>query len=103
QARAAAILRYLVQCGWLHSETQSDFTQSFVLPDYAFRLLQVLNEISANEPPPLQGLVCSIHDLLQASVRDGNTDIRLPEAHRQMQHLLNGLKELQHNIGAHLE
>lgn len=102
-ARATAILRYLVQCGWLRSETQSDFTQSFVLPDYAFRLLRVLSEIAANEPPPLQGLICSIHDLLQASVREGNADIRLPEAHRQMQHLLNGLKELQHNIGAHLE
>lgn len=103
QTRAAAILRYLARCGWLRGETQNDFTQSFVLPDYAFRLLRVLGEIAANDPPPLQGLIFAIHDLLQASVRDGNADIRLPEAHRQTLHLLNALKELQHNIGAQME
>lgn len=71
--------------------------------DYAFRLLRALNEIAANQALPLQGLICSIHDLLQAAIRDGNVDIRLPEAHRQTQHLINGLKELQHNIGIHIE
>jgi hypothetical protein len=41
--------------------------------------------------------------LLQAAIRDGNVDIRLPEAHRQTQHLVNGLQELSHNIGIHIE
>lgn len=103
QSRASAILRYLAQCGWLRAETQSDLTASYIFPDYAFRLLQTLKEISANEPPPLQGLIYSIYALLQTGLRDGNLEDCIPEAHRQMLHLLNGLKELQHNIGAHIE
>lgn len=103
QSRAAAILRYLSRCGWLRVETQSDFTQAYILPDYSFRLLETLNQIAANEPPPLQGLICAIHDLLQAAVKDGSAHIRLPEAHRQTSYLLNALKELQHNIGRHIE
>lgn len=103
QARASAILRYLTRCGWLRGETQSDFTQAYIIPDYAFRILCLFQEIVKDEPPPLRGLICSIHDMLVAAVRDGNADVRLPEAHRQTAHLLNALKQLQHNIGLHVE
>lgn len=101
--RAAAVLRYLARCGWLRTETQSDFSQSYTLPDYAFRLLSVFSEIASDEPLPLQGLVFSIYSLLQTSVREGSAHISLPEAHRQTASLMSGLKELQHNIGMHIE
>ncbi|NTV64918.1 MAG: hypothetical protein HGA65_15520, partial [Oscillochloris sp.] len=101
--RAADVLRYLARCGWLRVETQSDFTQSYTLPDYAFRLLSTLSEIASNEPLPLQGLIFSIYSILQTSLREGNAHISLPEAHRQTMSLLGGLKELQHNIGVHIE
>src|SRR5262249_47541549 len=71
--------------------------------DYAFRLLEALELIALNDPPPLRGMVCAIHDLLEAAAREGNEHIRVPEAHRQTQRLMNGLKELQHNIGSHIE
>lgn len=100
--RASAVLRYLEQCGWLRAEAQGDFSQAYILPDYAFRLLRTLSEIAANEPPPLRGLICAIHDILQATVREGNADVRLPEAHRNTMLLINGLRELQHNIGLHI-
>ncbi len=103
EARAAAILRYLTRSGWLRPETQSDFTVTYILPAYAFRLLDTLTNLAANERPRLQGLICAIHDLLQAAVKDGNAHIRLPEAHHQTRYLLTSLKELQHNIGAHIE
>jgi hypothetical protein len=102
-ARAASVLRYLAQSGWLRTETQSDFSQSYTLPDYAFRLLNVFREIASDEPLPLQGLIFSIYSLLQTSVREGNAHISLPEAHRQTASLISGLKELQHNIGVHIE
>ncbi len=102
QAQSAAVLRYLERCGWLRAETQADFTQTFILPEYAFRLLQALSEIAASQPPPLAGLICAIHDLMQAALTDGNAEVRLPEAQRQTEQLINGLKELQHNIGLHI-
>jgi hypothetical protein len=101
--RAGAVLRYLARCGWLRTETQSDFTQSYTLPDYAFRLLTALHEVASDEPLPIQGLIFSIYSLLQTSVREGSAHISLPEAHRQTMSLLSGLKELQHNIGVHIE
>lgn len=103
QARARDILNYLKQSGWLKEEQQKDYTRTYILPSYSFRLLWVLNEIANQETLPLAGLICSIHDLLDATVEKGNAHIRLPEAHRQTLYLLNGLKELQHNIGMHIE
>jgi hypothetical protein len=102
QTRAATILRYLERRGWLRGETQSDFTHTYILPDYAFRLLRILNEIAMDEPPPLAGLVYTIHSVLRETVRDGNADFGIPEAQRHTEHLVNGLKELQHNIGQHI-
>jgi len=103
QARARDILNYLKRSGWLKEEQQKDYTRTYILPSYSFRLLWVLNEIANQETLPLAGLICSIHDLLDATVEKGNAHIRLPEAHRQTLYLLNGLKELQHNIGIHIE
>ena len=102
-ARATSVLRYLAHSGWLRTETQSDFSQSYTLPDYAFRLLNVFRELASDEPLPLQGLIFSIYSLLQTSVREGNAHVSLPEAHRQTASLISGLKELQHNIGVHIE
>lgn len=102
-ARAAAIVRYLERCGWLKSETLSDFSVQYILPDYAFRLLRVLDEIAVNEPPALAGLIFSTYALLQRILTETDTAyIGIPQAHRQTQHLLNGLKELQQNIGLHI-
>jgi hypothetical protein len=101
-SQATSVLRYLERCGWLRAETQADFTQTYILPDYAFRLLQALGEIAASQPPPLAGLICAIHDLMQAVLTEGNAEVRLPEAQRQTEQLINGLKELQHNIGLHI-
>lgn len=102
-ARAGAILRYLTQNGWLRIETQSDFSHAYTLPMHAFRLLSVLQEIASNEPLQLQGTICAIHDLLQAAVREDTDTIRFQEAYRQTRFLLTSLKELQHNIGIHIQ
>ena len=103
RGRASAILRYLVRSGWLREEVSGDFARSYILPDYSFRLLSTIAEIVRRDAPPLQGLILAIHDLLFATLRDGNAHLRIPEAHRQTQILVNHLKELQHNIGTHLE
>ncbi len=101
--RASAILRYLDRCGWLKSETQNDFTTNYILPDYAFRLLRTFEEIAANDPPPLAGLIFSTFAALQNVLADPETAyLGIPQAHRQTQQLLNGLKELQQNIGLHI-
>ena len=54
RARAGAILRYLENCGWYVTEMQSDFRQLFFIPDYSFRILKVLHELSDNQSVSLQ-------------------------------------------------
>lgn len=100
--QAGAILRYLERCGWLQGETQSDFTQTFIFPSYAFRLLRVLSELAADEPLQLAGLISSVHDLLNAAVSAGDLAVRGPQAARQTEQLVLGLQELHHNIGRHI-
>lgn len=102
-ARAGAMLRYLTTCGWLRIETQSDFTVAYTLPAHAFRLLSVLHELATNEPPRLRGMICAIHDLLQAARQERGDYVRLREAHYQTRYLIQSLKELQHNIGEHIQ
>jgi hypothetical protein len=102
-ARAGTVLRYLTACGWLRVETQSDYTIAYTLPAHAFRLLNVLHELASNEPPRLRGMICAIHDLLQAARRETGDYVRLREAHYQTRYLLQALKELQHNIGEHIQ
>ncbi len=102
-ARATGILRYLASCGWLRVESQSDFSVAYILPAHSFRLLNVLYELAANEPPRLQGMICAIHDLLQAARQETGDYVRLREAHYQTRYLLQSLKELQHNIGEHIQ
>lgn len=101
--RAGEVLRYLSRCQWLHEEIQRDFTVVYTLPDYAFRLLAVFHEITHDTRPTLQGLVFTIHDLIQAAHHEGNAPLRIAQAHHETLRLLNGLKELQHNIGLHIE
>jgi hypothetical protein len=102
-ARSGAILRYLTSNGWLRIETQSDFSHAYTLPMHAFRLLSVLQDIADNESLQLQGVICAIHDLLQAAIRENTDTIRFQEAYRQTRFLLTSLKELQHNIGIHIQ
>lgn len=100
-ARARDTLNYLERCGWLRSETQSDFTPAYTIPDRAFQLLQTIRQIAAGEPPPLAGLLTAIHDLLSAAARGEAPETRLAEAGRLTSQLHAELKKLQHNSGSH--
>lgn len=102
-ARAGGVLRYLSACYWLRVETQSDYIIAYTLPAYAFRLLNVLHELARNEPLRLRGMICTIYDLLQAARQEDGDYVRLREAYYHSRYLLQALKELQHNIGAHIQ
>jgi hypothetical protein len=101
--KANAVLRYLERCGWLRVEVQANFQSFYTLPEYAFRLLQTLSELTAGQTRSLKGRVFAIYDLLRASAEQGEVEYRLPEAHALTGQLMVSLKELQHNIGQFIE
>ncbi len=101
--KANAVLRYLERCGWLRVETQANFQTFYTLPEYAFRLLQTMSELSAGQTRSLKGRVFAIYDLLRGAAEQGEIEYRLPEAHALTQQFMVSLKELQHNIGQFIE
>ncbi len=103
QARAGAILRYLTRRGWLSTETQPDFAQTYLFPGYASRFLKVLGEIAGGGTLTSQSLIFPIFDTLRSAFQEGEIDSRLPQAHRQTGELLVELRELRDNIGAYLD
>ncbi len=103
RARAGSMVRYFERCGWIRTEMQSDQSAHVMLFDHAFRILDALNQFAAAEPTPLQGIICSIHDLLAAALTGDNAEVRVQEAARQCEQLLMALRELEHNIGAHMD
>ncbi|MBI3242408.1 MAG: hypothetical protein HYZ49_08960 [Chloroflexi bacterium] len=100
-ARAQDILNYLERCGWLRPEVQTDFTRAYTLPAHAFELLQILSKTATDEPPPVEGLMVAIHDLLQAAARGEGREARLAEAGRLTSQLQAELKKIQHNPAWH--
>lgn len=103
RARATELLRNLKQYQWLREEIQAEGTLIYSLPETAFRLLRVFHEIATGREEQLQGVICNIHDLLQAAVQKGNASVRIPQALQETNRLLSHLKELQHTIGLHIE
>jgi hypothetical protein len=53
--------------------------------------------------PLLDGLICDIHDVLVATVAQGEEYDRLPQAHTQTVHLMRSLIDLRDNVGLHIE
>jgi hypothetical protein len=103
QARATAILRYLIRRGWMRAETQADFTQTIIFPTYATRLLKALAEMATPAVPASQSLIFPIYDTLRAAIKEGDAEARLPQAHQQTGELLVALRELRDNIGSYLD
>ncbi len=103
RARGLALIRYLERSGWFRTEMQADQSAHIVLFDHSFRLLDCLHNFAVSESAPLQGIICSIHDLLHAASTGDNLEVRVTEAARQCESLLTALRELEHNIGVHME
>lgn len=103
RSKATRMLRELKQYQWLREEPQPNGTLLYSLPENAFRLLRVFDEIANGQEQRLQGVICNIRDVLNAAVREGNASVRVPQANLETHRLLSHLKELQHTIGLHIE
>ncbi|KPL91339.1 Wadjet anti-phage system protein JetA family protein [Herpetosiphon geysericola] len=100
---ASAILRSLRAWGWLRFEQQSDYSSAIILPDYAFRLLQLFEDLATKQRQHLRGMICGIHDVLEKACTGDAPHDRLSNAYDQTLFLTQALKELQHNIGLHIQ
>ncbi|MBE3587075.1 MAG: hypothetical protein IMW93_00705 [Thermoanaerobacteraceae bacterium] len=101
--RAAFILRKLEAAGWLASEVYSNYVQYISLPDYAIKILDVLDKIRRHRQVEYQGYVYATYTLLHSAEADRQGNLALEKAYEQTEQLVNGLKSLNHNIKRYIE
>jgi len=101
--RAAFVLRRLEACGWLTTETYSNYRQYVNINDYAIKILDTLDKIRKNRQAEYQGFVYATYTLLYSEEVNRQANLALEKAYEQTELLLNGLKTLNHNIKRYIE
>ena len=76
QTYAAYLIRRLAETGWIEREQHADYTETIILPDYAFTLLEALRSIQEQKPREFTGQLYTAHQLITSAKT--NKDFRPP-------------------------
>jgi len=99
--RAHFLIRKFLETGWLEREpdTQS-FTEQFVVPVYASKLLNLFHDLLTGKTTEYNGFVYSTYSILKTAdiERDEYMYDGLRQAHRLTENLGNALRELLANL-----
>lgn len=61
---AAYLIRRLAESGWIEREQHADYSETIILPDYAFTLLEALRSIQEQKPREFKGQLYAAHQLI---------------------------------------
>ncbi|MGH2522426.1 MAG: Wadjet anti-phage system protein JetA family protein, partial [Anaerolineales bacterium] len=101
---AAFILRRLAETGWVEREQHADYSETIILPDYAFTLLEALRAIQEQKPREFSGQLYTAHQLLTSSRnKDFSPALALTQAYENVRQVVRGLNELNQNIRRYIE
>ncbi len=101
---AAYLLRRLAETGWVEREQHTDYSETIILPDYAFTLLEALRAIQEQKPREFTGQLYTAHQLLSRSRdKDFSPALALTQAYENVRQVVRGLTELNQNIRRYIE
>lgn len=101
---AAYLLRRLADTGWLEREQHADYTETILLPDYAFTLLEALRAVQEQKPREFTGQLYTAHQLLTNSRgKEFSPALALTQAYENVRQVVRGLNELNQNIRRYIE
>jgi hypothetical protein len=101
---AAYLLRRLADTGWVEREQHADYSETVLLPDYAFTLLEALRAIQEQKPREFTGQLYTAHQLLTRSRdKDFSPALALTQAYENVRQVVRGLTELNQNIRRYIE
>jgi hypothetical protein len=101
---AGFILRRLAETGWVEREQHADYSETLLLPDYAFTLLEALRAIQDQKPREFTGQLYAAHQLLANSRnKDFSPALALTQAYENVRQVVRGLSELNQNIRRYIE
>lgn len=101
RALAFHFLNKFIEHGWIELEQQPDWSYKVIVPDYAIRILDTFEKIALGYQMEFRGQVLSIYQNLTGA--EGYRYIAIQQAFETTDALLNGLRELNHNIKRYME
>lgn len=105
QDYAGYLLRRLDESGWIEREQHADYTETIILPDYAFTLLESFRTIQEQKPREFKGQLYTAHQLLTSASnnQDFSPALAVTQAYENVRQVVRGLNELNQNIRRYIE
>lgn len=103
QEFASWLLRRLAESGWIEREQSADYTETIILPDYAFTLLEAFRAIGQQRPREYTGQLYAAHQLLTSQHEEFSPALAVSQAYENVRGLVRGLNELNQNIRRYTE
>ena len=105
QDYASYLIRRLAETGWIEREQHADYSETIILPDYAFTLLEALRVIQEQKPREFTGQLYTAHQLITSasSNKDFSPALAVSQTYENVRQVVRGLSELNQNIRRYVE
>jgi hypothetical protein len=105
QDYASYLIRRLADAGWVEREQHADYSETIILPDYAFTLLEALRTIQEQKPREFTGQLYAAHQLITSANtnKDFSPPLAVSQAYENVRQVVRGLSELNQNIRRYVE
>ncbi len=102
---AAYLIRRLAESGWIEREQHADYSETIILPDYAFTLLEALRSIQEQKPREFKGQLYAAHQLITSvnTHKDFSPTLAVSQTYENIRQVVRGLNELNQNIRRYAE
>ena len=105
QDYASYLIRRLAETGWIEREQHADYSETIILPDYAFTLLEALRAIQEQKPREFTGQLYAAHQLITSAStnKDFSPALAVTQTYENVRQVVRGLSELNQNIRRYVE
>ncbi len=105
QDYASYLIRRLAETGWIEREQHADYSETIILPDYAFTLLEALRAIQEQKPREFTGQLYAAHQLITSvtTSKDFSPALAVTQTYENVRQVARGLSELNQNIRRYVE
>lgn len=105
QYYASYLIRRLAESGWIEREQHADYSETIILPDYAFTLLEAFRSIQEQKPREFKGQLYAAHQLITSAKthKDFSPTLAVSQTYENVRQVVRGLNELNQNIRRYVE
>ena len=98
--RANALIRRLIECGWIYVEQTNDYKQIINFNDYSITIIESFVKIVNKESLEYQGNIISIYNMLYSDAKPG---VVIKHVFDNTKGIISGLKKLNSNIKKYMD